>query len=328
MKINKNLLFIYGEDARIRINDLSKLLKTSSQHMKYLLNSIEKRGFLIEPYCIFDYSYFNLILFRVYFKGAYISDKDKSETIDQLAKNEYVVSIYELSGEFDLVIEIEAPNPSRFNKVLKAIIEANQTLRNFKIVLNIVSYLYPRFYLPENTDLGSHIPSYKIIGGDRQYEKFNLNELQIIKNLLHKPCARMATLAKLSSINIKTAKAAFLNLQKRGIIRGFKYAIDNNKLSIYRSRLFLKLHNLNKESEEKLLEYLLRAIEIIRANKTVGDWDLEVDIESFDKTRIRQVVIEIRDLFRGIIENFNIMEFHCQYKMSYLPKYYFEQELK
>jgi len=70
------------------------------------------------------------------------------------------------------------------------------------------------------------------------------------------------------------------------IIKGFKYILDTSKLDINKSRLFLKLHNLTIESEESLTEYMLKTKEIITINKTVGDWNLEIDIESSTKNRI------------------------------------------
>ncbi len=45
------------------------------------------------------------------------------------------------------------------------------------------------------------------------------------------------------------------------------------------------------------MKYLLETDEVIRVNKTVGDWSLEVDIESLDKARIRKLIIEIRVIF-------------------------------
>ncbi|MBW6461690.1 MAG: hypothetical protein K0B07_01450 [DPANN group archaeon] len=46
------------------------------------------------------------------------------------------------------------------------------------------------------------------------------------------------------------------------------------------------MHNLTIESEESLTEYMLKTKEIITINKTVGDWNLEIDIESSTKNRI------------------------------------------
>ena len=322
-KIKKELIFIYTENARIKIKELAKLFKESSQRIKYSLNVFEKERVIYNPYCIFDYSYFGLILFRVYFKGAYISEKDKSEIIKKLYENEYVVSIYELSGEFDLVVEIQSPNPSRFNKVLKNLSTTIPTLSNYKIILNLVTHIYPHLYLTNEDYLHSQVPSQIIIGGDRSIENFSSNEMTVTNNLLNNPKMWIKTLAKQSNLHTKTVKSVLQNLNEKKVIKGFKYVIDNNKLNIYKFRLFLKLHNLIKDREKDLMEYMLKKKEIVQAHKTVGDWDLEIDIESPDKILIRKLTIEIRESFKDIIETFNIMEFYQYYKKSYLPSYLF-----
>ena len=73
------------------------------------------------------------------------------------------------------------------------------------------------------------------------------------------------------------------------------------------------------------MSYLLKTKEIVQVNKTVGDWNMEVDLETPDKVRMRLVVSEIRENFKDLIETFNIMEFYRYYKKSYLPTYLFEQ---
>lgn len=325
-KIRRNMVFLYEENARIKIKEIAAMLKKSSQRIKYSLNVMEKEGIVYNPFCIFDYSYFGLILFKVYFKGAYASEKDKSDILQKLAENDYVAAIYELSGEFDLVIEVLAPNPSRFNKTLKNISDIIPTLRHYKIVLNLVTYLYPRYYLTKDESLYSYVPTHIIIGGDRELENFNKKELAVMKNLLNKPKSRMTSLARQCDLNVKTAKSVLHALHKKNIIKGFKYLIDFDKLDVYKFRLFLKLHNISKEREDNLMDYFLKTKEIVQAHKTVGDWDLEIDIESLDKTRIRRAIIEMREIFNDIIETFNIMEFYHYYKRSYLPKYFFIKE--
>lgn len=327
-KIKNNLIFIYGENSRIKIKELASLLKQSSQLIKYSLNTIEKECLVYSPYCVFDYSYLGLILFRVYFKGAYIGEKEKLDIIKKLTENDYVVAVYELSGEFDLVIEVMSSNPSRFNKVLKNLSDIIPTLRHYKIVLNLVTHLYPRVYLTKDDALQSYVPQQIIIGGDRTIAAFSESELAVMKNLLDNPKSRMTALAKKSNLNTRTAKSVLQNLTKKNIIKGFKYIIDTNKLDISKFRLFLKLHNMSKERDNELMNYMSKTKEIIQVHKTVGDWELEVDLESLDKTRIRKLTIEMREIFKDIIETFNIMEFYHYYKRSYLPKYLFEKQEK
>ena len=99
---NTDLIFLQTENAREKLRAAASILKKSPQRLKYTLKMMEKEGILNNPHCVFDYSYFGLIMFRVYFKGGYIGERDKGAIIEKLKANPYVVSIYEMSGEFDL----------------------------------------------------------------------------------------------------------------------------------------------------------------------------------------------------------------------------------
>lgn len=325
VKFDYELIYLHSENARMGLKELSHHLKKTPQRLKYSLSVLEKENVLINPYCVFDYSYFGLILFRVYFKGVYLNEQEKLRLINELIDNPYITSIYELTGEFDLVIEFASPNPSKFNKEFKKIVTATNGLNDYKIILNSVTYAYPRNYMIKNPNL-QVISMEKIIGGDRERELFNLNEKKLIKNLILNPRIRINELAKKCELNVKTVKTIFKTLTKKNIIKGFKYNLDINKIGINKSRLFLKLHNLSLERESELMHYMLNTKEIVQVNKTMGDWDIEVDIESLDKSKIRYLIIELREKFIDLIEKFNIIEFYKYYKRSYLPSYLFKDE--
>mgnify|MGYP001565261859 CR=1 FL=1 len=322
---NRDALFLYGENARIKLKDLASILRKSPQLLKYTLRTLEQDKTVNLPHTVFDYSYFGLLLFRVYFKGAYISERDKAAILRELNSNTYVTSVYELEGEFDLAIEIIAPNPSRFNKELKKVANIIPTLNNYKVLLNVVTHIYPRFYLPRNPLLLEQGGNEIVIGGDRNIVSFEPNEIAVLHVLLENPKIRISSLAKATKLNNKTVTTIHKDLQKRKIIRGFKYIIDTSQLGVYKFRLFLKLHNVSQEREADLLSYMLRMKEIIQVNKTVGDWDIEVDIESLDKARVRFISLEMRETFKDILQSFNIIEFYGWYKRSYLPQYLFEE---
>lgn len=325
-KFDKELIFLYSENARAKLRDLASVLRKSPQRLKYSLSILEKEEVVYDPHCIFDYSYFGLILFRVYFKGGYISEKDKSEIIKRLSENPYIVSIYELSGEFDLVIEIESPNPSRFNKELRKVASLVPRLNKYRIILNLVTHVYPRLYLTKSDNLTDKIPREIIIGGDREREDFSENEMSVMKHILNNPRTRLTSLAKKAELSVKTAKAIIKSLYNRKIIRGFKFIVDHNKLDVHKYRLFLKIHNISKERELQLTEYMLKTKEIVQLNRTAGDWDMEVDIETTKREVIRQLIMQIRENFKDLIEDFNIIEFYRYYKKSYLPEYLFREE--
>lgn len=321
-KKDNSLLYLRAENARMGLKELSGHLKMSPQRLKYSISAMEKEGGIRGPFCIFDYSYFGLILFRVYFKGGFVNERDKARLVRQLSSDPFVVSVYELTGEFELAVEFAAPNPSRFNKELKRLITELPELNDYKTVLNLVTHVYPRNYLIKN-DAMRELAAEKIVGGDREKETFTSNEMAVIKALLEKPVGRYTELAHMTGLNARTVKSITKSLAKRRVVKGFKFLVGTNTLGINKWRLFLKLHNLNLESEAGLMKYMLRTSEIVQINKTVGDWDMEVDIESMDKNSIRRLMMELREEFKELIERFNLIEFYDYYKRAYLPTFLF-----
>src|SRR3989344_7125597 len=174
-KIDHSFMYCRTENARMPLKEIANHLKKSPQRLKYNVSVLEKENIIHAPYCVFDYSYFGQILFHVYFKGGYIGEKDKSKIIDELHNNPYITTIYELTGEFDLAVEFLAPNPSKFNKELKKLIAAVPTLNDYKITLNVVSFVYPRHYLTNNQNLHTLYVE-RIVGGDREREQLTENE--------------------------------------------------------------------------------------------------------------------------------------------------------
>jgi len=326
-KIDYSILYLKSENARMRLKELAKSLRKSSQRLKYNLAVFEKEGILRFSYAVFDYSYFGILLFRVYFRAAYVNEKERDNIVKELSENPYVMSIYELSGEFDLVVEFAAPNPSKFNKELKKISELAPSLNNYKIVLNLVSDLAPKQYLTRSEHLRGMF-SEKVVGGDRERETFNANEMKVMKALRENPTIRITTLAKTADINAKTAKQILSNLAKRNVLKGCKYNGNINKLGISKFRMFLRLHNISIQREADLMKHILSLGEAVQMNKTVGDWDLELDIEAVEKNRIRQLIMQLRENFKDIIESVNLIEFYDYYTRRFLPAYLFSEHSK
>jgi DNA-binding Lrp family transcriptional regulator len=324
-KIDYGLVYLRSENARMSLKELSDHLKKTPQRLKYSLSSLEKDGIIRDPHCIFDYSHFGLILFKVYFKGVYIKENEKERIIRELNSNPYVVAIYELTGEFDLVVEFAAPNPSKFNKELKKITQIIPKLNDYKIVLNLVTHISSKHYLIKNESLHA-LNGIRIIGGDRERELFSKEEMSVMKSMFENPVIRYTRLASSAGLNVKTAKRIFRGLVRRNIIKGFRYIVDTDKLGINKSRVFLRLHNLNLEKENQLMKFVIETKGIVQINKTVGDWDMEIDMEALNKSRIRYIVMQLREEFKDIIERFSIIEFYDYYKRNYLPSYLFGTE--
>ncbi|MBN2567440.1 Lrp/AsnC family transcriptional regulator [Candidatus Woesearchaeota archaeon] len=314
-----DLVFLRAEDARCRLKELARLLRKSSQLVKYRVSSLLRRGVLFDPYCVVDYAYLGLLLFKVYIKGAYVGEKDKAAMIRRLGEDPDVVAVYELGGEYDLVIEVMAENPSRFGKVVRRLVDHNPTLRHHTVALNVVTHLYPRQYLVRKLPSLSSIKPEIIIGGDREPKALSPQERAALRALVLNPTMGVSRLAKEAEINPATMRKIMRLLRKARVVRGCRYSVDVGGIGASQYRIFLSLHNLTAEREEGLFDAFREAKEVINASKTIGDWDLEVDVASLDAPAVRRLTMELRERFKDIIASFNITEFYQGHVRRYLP---------
>ena len=317
MKIDKKLLYFYGENCRTSFSEIAKKIHKSPQLVKYTVNKLEKSGIIPFYYTVVDYSCFDMLLFKVYFKGGCSKSSELNMLVKKLMDNPYVTSIYEMSGQYDLLVEFMAQNPSRFNKELKMLIKENEELNNYDIIINIVSHIYPRDYLMQKSKKPkkySIISSGIIVGGDREKIFLNEKEKMVLMAFVENPRVRLTSIASKSGINIKTVMSVAKMLKKNRVIRAYKSALDMEKCNLISNKITLKLHNIDPEKENKILDFCLNNPNIVKVSKTIGAWDIEIDVETGSATEFRDIYLSIREEFKEVIGSFNSYRMYRTFK--------------
>jgi len=319
-KIDKKLLYFYGENCRLSLSKIAKKIHKSPQLVKYTINRLEKNEIIPFYYTVVDYSCFDMLLFKVYFKGGCSKSSELNLLIKKLMENPYVTSIYEMSGQYDLLVEFMAKNPSKFNKELKMLIKEHEELNNYDIIINIVSHLYPRDYLmPKNKKANEiTILSEIIVGGDRDKTILNDKEKRILLAFVENPKIRLTSIASKLDINIKTVISVIKSLKSKKIIRAYKSALNIEKCNLINNKITLNLHNIEPEKENKMLDFCLNNPNIVKLSKTIGAWDVEIDVETSSPTDFREIYLKIREEFKDVIRSFNSYRMYKVFKHNYL----------
>jgi len=323
-KINKRLLYLYGEDCRTSLSKIAKKIHKSPQLVKYTINRLEKEGIIPFYYTIIDYACFDMLLFKVYFMGGCSTSSELKLLIKKLIQNPYVTSVYETGGQYDLLVEFMAQNPSKFNKELKLLIKEHGELNNYDVIINIVSHLYQREYLALKNKKQDEffLPNKIVVGGDRNKIILSNNEKKVLSTLVRNPKIRLTSLASNLRINIKTVISAMKSLESKKVIRAYRSALNMQKCNLIKNKITLKLHNINIKKERKMLNFCLNNPNIVKFSKTIGEWDVEIDVETSSPTEFREIYLKIREEFKEVIRLFNSYRIYSIFKHSYLAENY------
>ena len=312
------LLSMLDLDARLPLSQVGKKIRMSQQLASHKINNYTDDGLILGFYSLIDYAKFGFLNFRVLFKINYQSKEKFLELIKNISKAGNITEITECGGSYDLLTVFSNRNPSQFNKQFKALIGQNPQLKNYDITTSVVSHHYPRAYL-----LGDVKEEDIIIGGDREILTIDELDKNILFYLNENSKMSSVSIARDLEVNPKTVILRIKNMKKIDIIKGFKPLLNVQKIDFSVNKILLRYHHLSVEREQELQTFCKLSQNIIELNKLIGDWDLELTVETKTKEEFRNIYISIRERFEDIIEDSESLQVFKSYKKKFLPEDYF-----
>ncbi len=308
-------------DARMPFSTIGKKLKKSQQQISYTVSSMINKGILQKFYTLIDYAKLGAISFRIYFRVNYIDEKRFLDFIKNLAENPHVSGISACGGRYDILCTFLTCNPSRFNKDIRKIIEKfSKQVHDHLILTNIVTHEYGRKYL-----MSSIMPEY-VVGGDRQPETIDRTDIDILTEISEDARKSSVDIANKLSVNSKTVINRIKKLKKKKIIRCFRPQIDPAGIGLASYLLMIKYHNISSKEEKELVNFLRVQKNAVRLTKTIGKWDMEIELEVENQMELRKVEMQMRQKFSSIIQNISTIPVYYTYKRSYFPEFILENQ--
>ncbi|MBL7056283.1 winged helix-turn-helix transcriptional regulator [Candidatus Woesearchaeota archaeon] len=315
--VEKIILSKLDSNSRIAYSELGGKLGKSQQQVSYVVSSLTKRGIIQKFYSLIDYSKLNVLNFRVYFRVNYINQEKLDELIEHFVENPYTSWVATCGGRYDLICGFLTLNPSQFNKTLKEImIKFPNQLQNYEVLTTIVLRSFGRKYLVKD-----YITKELFVGGDRLPEKVDDNDMKILSELSEDARKSSVEIANKLSLTPKTVIQRIKNLQKNEVIIGFKQLLNARKMNHISSLLLVKYHNVSSEMEDELIKYLKVHPNIISVVKTLGEWDVEIEIETIDSVERRKIEMGIRQRFASLIQQTENIPLYLSYKKNYFPTF-------
>lgn len=303
-------------NARTNLAKVGKKIKKSQQQVHYTVNALVDKHIIQNFYTLIDYSKLNVLNFRVYFKVSYFNKEKFEELITYLIKDPHTSWIATCGGGYDLICTFFTSNPSQFNKTLKSIIEKfPKQLQNYVVLTTIVGRWFGRKYLFKRFSGIDQI----FFGGDREPEQIDNIDMHILQDLSQEARTTAVDLAAKHKITSKTILQRIKKLQEKEIILGFKPLINPGSIDYTATLLLIHYHNVSLKMENKLIDYLKAHPNVVSIVKTLGQWDIEIEIHTSSPLEFRKVEMDIRQKFTLLIQQIESVPLHITYKKNYFP---------
>jgi Lrp/AsnC family transcriptional regulator len=288
--------------------ELARELGLKGDTVRSVLDRLRARGIIAPAYRIDDTAlglqvYVVLISFTVH--GLMCFD----EVVEYLSDQPSVISIGEICGDYDLILEFAVENKGYIDRAfLDMSARFGGILWRTAILRAYYMYAFERKYLAETvTEVP---PRFVVYGKSAAPQKYDELDVAILNELRRSPSTPARQLALAVGAPPQSVHYRMTRLTSNGVLLGMGYFLNPYLLGIQSYVLMLKVSYYNHEVEEKLLNYCMTAPNVVAMGRRTGDWDYILDIEVSHPKQLQVVRKQVLATIDTTLVDFSLHVFH------------------
>lgn len=313
---DKKIMYELDRDSRQSNKQIAKKVGMSEQVVGNRIRRLQDLGVIEYFFVKTNPSVLGYMHIKIYLRLHNITRKKEEELIKDLNQQKNIYWLCSLRGKYDLVASIYVKNIAEFSKKYEEIFGK---WREYILERNVIvlerGFNYTKAYLIPKQESEEIVYS---IGEEQEIQLDDLDS-QILKILNKDGRKPLIDISKQLNVSADTVKYRLNNLKKRRLITGFGVKINYKKLDNCYYIIFLKLQNMNL-GKYKMLESLAKINKnVIFFIKTIGDHDIELEVETTNNDELDELMKTIRDHFVSEIKDYEILEVTREHRMTYYP---------
>jgi Lrp/AsnC family leucine-responsive transcriptional regulator len=316
---DRKIIYELSLNSRQSCSEIAKKVGLSSQSVDYKISRLEKLGVIKGYYTCIDISKIGYSIFKIYIKLQNLDAKKENEMITDLQKNPHITWVASCDGMWDLYLVIWSKNVFQFNQIFNEINNKYSYYFSKKSIISTTKVLqFMRKYLaPDKKSV-----DYSKIKWAGEISPVDLDHLDFQILLLISQQARVSDseVGEKLHVSRKVISYRIKKMEQQLVIYGYKPFLNGEELNFETYKLFLTLQSFTEEKEKRLVAFLNAHPHVIELNYTLGNWELELDIESPSIDANHELIRELRNQFNDVIRDCDIMHVSKSYRYDYLPK--------
>ena len=269
-KKDRQLLYLLDLDGRMNYSQLAKKTRMSKQLVKYRTERLEKEGFIKGYFTMIDTSRLGFTTFRVYLKFRNLTPEKKNKIVEYLKNQKSIWAVVLIAGKWDLALGIAVKDIYDFYKIWDKLLEDYLDLiGDYKISIYSPIYHYAKKYLSED-----HKESViRVLGGNEKVD-YDDKDIKLLIALSKDARASLLDLSSLLKATPESISYRIKQLEKKGIIQGYRAMINVHKLDyeFYKAEIRLSSYN----DIDKIYSFCHNHTNIYQVDKTIGGETLEI----------------------------------------------------
>lgn len=310
---DKKILYELDMNARQSAPQIAKKVGLSKDAVNYRISRLRKLGVIKHYYAVFNTLGLGFMHFNTLFKFRNINQKIKSDFIKFCKNHEKVIWCVSCLGAWDFAVSFLAKNLEEYGHFNKEVLNKfGNNIHEKSLSLMIDSPTYTRDYL-----VGGKL------GKEFEYKasknlKLDKIDYKILSGISQEADKDIVNLSKTLGFTVDVTRNRIKQLMTRGVIQGFRIAIDLEKIGYHYYKLLFSLKDITESRETEFRAYCKKNPNIVYFIKYLGNWEIQIELEVASESELFEIVEEIRNKFGDIIKTYDVLRLNEE-KLNYFP---------
>ena len=315
---DRKILYQLDVNARQSASEISKKVGLSKQVAAYRISKLLERGLIQQFYSVFDTAKLGFTTTKIFLR-LQNTDPSTQEELDEYLKNHQQVQfLISTDGMFDIGFNILAKNVMELYSFVRQLENkyGNYIAEKEKIIMVFSSFFF-RDYLINNKATPIRKPMF--FGSENNPLAVDKNDEKILSLLGIDARVPIVEIAKKTGLSEDSVGGRIKKLEKLQIIQNYIMLPDFSLLDQTSYKVMFSLRNLTEEKERMFLEYARMQPNIWFHSKSLGKWDLELNMDVDNADQFRKIMMEIKSKFSEIIKEYNTLQVSKVHKFNFYP---------
>ncbi|MEW5955647.1 MAG: Lrp/AsnC family transcriptional regulator [Candidatus Micrarchaeota archaeon] len=294
---DRKLLDLLYVNSRASFTQLGKKLRLSSAAVERRLSKLKKEGIVSLLFADVNLAKLGLKAYRLYLKFDVMDKKTEREVVRLF--EEYPRTLWGVicEGEYDVLLRFVARNEFEVEKVIAMLLQKFGKKIIDKTLITTTYQTYFSWNKAFETPRKPELPVERM----EKEEEVDRIDVEILSALYANARESTVGISKKVGLTPDAVNYRIRKLTAKRFILGYTAWYDAKKLGFNYYKLLLGFRNVTADMEKEFIQYCVEKDDVVFLNKTIGSWDLEVDIIVKDNKELHEFVREMKTKFGNII---------------------------
>lgn len=314
-ELDRKILFELDRDGRASFSKIARIIGSTPQVVKYHYERMIDKEIIEKFWAFIDYDKAGYPFFWGYWlKFSGLTKEKEEEMYADFRGNTHIPIIMRSDGYADVMLGIISKDVFHHNEVLQSVFERyGEYITASDIVVGLGFIKFPRTYMVgKPNEFSSFSPS----GGTKEAVKLSETDRKIMSLLQMDGRMEFTEMARALGVSVGLVHKHYAKLVRNGLITKITYTLNYQNLGLMLYRVLFRIVQFDKKRVDDLYNFCSQHPNIINYVKVMGNWQLMLDIEIESREELRDLVREMRNLFKDVIHRVEINEIYQMDKFT------------